>query len=303
MNVITKIQYHLLMGSCKVIGLLPDCILYHTLSPLIYFVLYRIVRYRLSVVRTNLSHSFPEKTTEELRHIERRFYRHLAEVFVDTIKLATISRKEILERMVYRDVDKMEEAMQGQSWISAMSHYGSWELTTNYVCHTDHRILAVYRPLHSPAFDLFYQRVRARFGTHPVPMNNILQETLKSKRPGARPVIVALIADQTPPWHEIKHWYRFLGQDTPFFSGMEKMALRLQMPIHFMHIRKVAPRHYEAEFLPIYDGVEPVAEHEITERYIARLETMIRESPELWMWSHRRWKHKKPADYDITHAR
>ena len=86
-------------------------------------------------------------------------------------------------------------------------------------------------------------------------------------------------------------------------AGMEKMALRLKIPIHFMHIRKVAPRHYEAEFLPIYDGVEPVAEHEITERYIARLETMIRESPELWMWSHRRWKHKKPADYDITHAR
>ena len=162
------------MGSCKVIGLLPDCILYHTLGPLIYFVLYKVVRYRRSVVRTNLSNSFPEKTTDELRHIERRFYHHLAEVFVDTIKLATISRKEILDRMVYRDVDKMEEAMQGKSWISAMSHYGSWELTTNYICHTDHRILAVYRPLHSPAFDLFYQKVRARFGTRPVPMNNIL---------------------------------------------------------------------------------------------------------------------------------
>ena len=104
------------MGSCKVIGLLPDCILYHTLGPLIYFVLYKVVRYRRSVVRTNLSNSFPEKTTDELRHIERRFYRHLAEVFVDTIKLATISRKEILDRMVYRDVDKMEEAMQGKSY-------------------------------------------------------------------------------------------------------------------------------------------------------------------------------------------
>ena len=148
----TKIQYLLLMGSCKVIGLLPDCILYHTLGPLIYFVLYKVVRYRRSVVRTNLSNSFPEKTTDELRHIERRFYRHLAEVFVDTIKLATISRKEILDRMVYRDVDKMEEAMQGKSWISAMSHYGSWELTTNYICHTDHITLRPGQSMFSISF-------------------------------------------------------------------------------------------------------------------------------------------------------
>jgi len=120
---------------------------------------------------------------------------------------------------------------------------------------------------------------------------------------GGKPVIVALIADQTPPWHEIKHWYRFLEQDTPFFSGVEKMALKLKMPVYFMHVRKVAPRHYEAEFKLVYDGVEPVAEHQITERYIALLEAMIRESPELWMWSHRRWKHKKPADYDMRHSR
>ena len=92
-------------------------------------------------------------------------------------------------------------------------------------------------------------------------------------------------------------------QDTPFFSGIEKMALKLKMPVYFMHVRKVAPRHYEAEFKLVYDGVEPVAEHQITERYIALLEAMIRESPELWMWSHRRWKHKKPADYDMRHSR
>ena len=135
-----------------------------------------------------------------------------------------------------------------------------------------------------------------------IAMNNILQETLKSKRKGARPVSVALIADQTPPWHEIKHWYRFLGQDTPFFSGVEKMALRLKMPVYFMYVRKTSPQHYEAELQRIYDGEEAVAPHEITERYISRLEAMIRETPELWMWSHRRWKHKKPADYDITHS-
>ena len=181
-------------------------------------------------------------------------------MFIDTILLGSISRREILERMVYRDVEKQEELMRGRSWISAMSHFGSWELTINYVCHTDHRVFAVYRPLHNAVVDRFYHSARSRFGTQPVPMNDI-------------------------------------------FSGIEKMALKLKMPVYFMHVRKVAPRHYEAEFKLVYDGVEPVAEHQITERYIALLEAMIRESPELWMWSHRRWKHKKPADYDMRHSR
>lgn len=302
MNISQKIQYTCLMGACRACGMLPEWVLYHVLSPFIYLVLYRVVHYRLKVVRQNLINSFPEKETAELRTIEQKFYRHLAEVFVDTIHLGSISREKILERMVYRDIEALEEAMRGRSWISAMSHFGSWELTINYVCHTDHRVLAVYRPLHSEAFDRFYQRIRARFGTQPVPMNNILQEALKSKRAGAQPVSIALIADQTPPWHEIKHWYHFLGQETPFFSGVEKMALRLKMPVYFMYIRKVAPQHYEAEPMLIFDGTETVAPHEITERYIHHLETMIRETPELWMWSHRRWKHPKPVDYDITHA-
>lgn len=272
-------------------------------APMVCWVLHRVVRYRVSVVRTNLANAFPEKSREELRDIERRFYRHLSEVFIDTILLGSISRREILERMVYRDVEKQEELMRGRSWISAMSHFGSWELTINYVCHTDHRVFAVYRPLHNAVVDRFYHSARSRFGTQPVPMNDIFKETIAARLSGGKPVIVALIADQTPPWHEIKHWYRFLEQDTPFFSGIEKMALKLKMPVYFMHVRKVAPRHYEAEFKLVYDGVEPVAEHQITERYIALLEAMIRESPELWMWSHRRWKHKKPADYDMRHSR
>ena len=175
-----RIQYALLMGACRITGMFPNRLLYHALAPFICFVLHRIVRYRLTVVRTNLSNSFPEKSAAELREIETKFYRHLSEVFVDTIKLATISRKEILERMVYRDVEAQEEAMRGRNWISAMSHYGSWELTINYACHSDHRVLAVYRPLHSEAFDLFYHKARSRFGTQPVPMNNFLQETLIS---------------------------------------------------------------------------------------------------------------------------
>lgn len=287
------IQYGLLYGACRAVGFLPKWCLYTVLEGLIFFVLSRVVRYRREVVRTNLANSFPEKSGAELREIERRFYHNLSEIFVDTIRLASIGRREILERMKYKDVERHEQQLRGRSWIAAMSHFGSWELTINYVCHSDHRMLAVYRPLHSKVFDRYYRKVRARFGTEPVAMNSIYREVFASTRPGARPVGVALIADQTPPFHEIKHWYRFLNQDTPFFSGFEKLAYRFRMPVYFLYVRKVAPHRYEAEFEPIYDGVSDMPDYEIIRRYAQRLEAMIRETPELWMWSHRRWKHRR----------
>lgn len=293
MNIGERISYGLLLGSCKVAGLLPDWLLYNILGCFIRFILYRVVHYRLKVVRNNLRRSFPEKDEAELRRIERGFYRTLSDVFIDTVKLASISRTRILERMRYRNIDQINRETEGRSWISAMSHFGSWEMTINFkMCQPGHDVLAVYRPLHSKAFDRYYDYARSRFGTRPVPMNDVYKEIVRARRPGAVPVAVALIADQTPPRHEIKYWYRFLGQDTPFFSGVEKMGLRFGIPVYFLHIRAVSRRHYEGEFIRIYDGSEAVGEYEITKRYITRLEAMIRESPELWMWSHRRWKHK-----------
>ncbi len=282
------------------LGLLPERVLYSCLGSLAYLILYKIVRYRRQVVRSNLFHSFPEKTEAELREIENRFYHHLSEVFVDTILLASISCKRINERMVYPNTVEVEKAMSGRSWISAMSHFGSWELTINYIGHTDHNVLAVYHPLHSRVFDRFYREARSRFGTRPVAMNDTLREIIRGDRLGEPPVIVAMIADQMPPMVDIRHWVRFLNQDTPFFLGMEKIATRFGMPIYFMYIRKRAPRCYDADLQLIYDGKEQLEKYELTQRYVDKLEQMIRESPELWMWSHRRWKHSRES---VAHYR
>ena len=293
----TRIQYGLLVGLCKFAGWLPNRFLYGPLKQLIYFILCKVAKYRVDVVRENLRNSFPMKSGEELALIEHDFYMHLAEVMVDTIKLATISRREIMERMTYLGIEAMDKTeLAGRSWIAAMSHFGSWELTVNFALYTDHGVLAVYRPLKNEVMDRFYRHVRSRFGTKPTAMNDVLKETIKAHRPGAKPVAVALIADQTPPIHELKTWYPFLRQYTSFFSGTEKMALKFGMPVYFAYIRKTSPQHYQMEFIPIYDGKEQIAEHEITRRYIANLEAMIEETPCLWMWSHRRWKYKKPAD-------
>lgn len=287
-----------MLTACIWFGLLPAWFT----APGLYFILRVVVKYRLKVVRDNLANSFPDKSAEELRDIERKFYWHLSNVVVDTAKLSVISRRKILERMTYTGIKQHEESLRGRSWIAAMSHFGSWELTVNYAMLSDHRLLAVYRPLHSPVMDMYYRHSRSRFGTHPVSMKNIWREVIKASVPGSCPVAVALIADQTPPRPQIDHWYDFFDQPTPFFSGMEKMAVRFGMPVYFTYIRKTSPRSYEAEFRMIYDGSEKVEEFEITSRYVAMLEDMIRQTPQLWMWSHRRWKHK-PAKETETETK
>ncbi|WP_274958099.1 lysophospholipid acyltransferase family protein [Millionella massiliensis] len=260
-------------------------------ADLIRWVLYYVVRYRREVVRTNLRNSFPEKSPEERLRIEKNFYKHLADVVIETLSLASVSEKQIRARMRYLNMDDLMRWTGGRSWISAMAHYGSWEYTTNFDLYKTHdNALAVYRPLSNRGADRLYHRIRSRFGVIPVPMHDVGREMIRYTRAGKH-VTLALIADQTPAWPEIQNWTLFLGRWTPFFIGTEKLALKFHMPVVFLDVRKVRRGYYEARFDLIYDGNESVAEGEITRRYAERLEQMIRRRPELWMWSHRRWKH------------
>lgn len=290
-RILNEIGYRLMVGFFLILGILPDPLLYGIFGWLIYFILYKMVGYRVSVVRTNLANSFPGKSLGELKSIEKKFYRHLSEVFIDTIRLASIRESKIRKRMSYVNNAEIENGTEGRDWLSAMSHFGSWELTVGYSTFTSHSVFAVYRPLHSAVVDRYYRWARGRFGTEPVAMNDIFRRMVDARRPGHGNFTVAMIADQTPPKHEIKHWYRFLNQDTAFFSGTEKVAVKLKMPVYFLYIRQKRRRYYEAEFQMIYDGQEVLSDFELTERYVRKLEDMIKETPHLWMWSHRRWKH------------
>ncbi len=287
------ICFYLLLGASKAVGCLPYRVLYYGVAEVIYFFLYKVVGYRVNITRSNLTRSFPEKSDEERMGIERRFYRHLAEVFVDTFYLTVISEKAMRRRFVYENVDQTEATIKGRSWIAAMAHYGSWEYTVGFSLFVDHEVQAVYRPVHNEVFDRFYRHLRSRFGVRPVPMHDVMREMVLLSRKGAQPAVVAMIGDQTPPIFERRHWYDFLGQDTPFFAGMGKMATRFRMPVFFLHITKLKRGYYTSRFIEIYNGVDDLTEHEIMERYVHHLESMIRETPELWMWSHRRWKHKR----------
>lgn len=292
-------SYYLLYPVAWCLGRLPYRVQF-LFSDLARWVLYRVVRYRRRVVRENLRASFPEKSEAERRRIERAFYKHLADVFVETLSLASVSERQIRRRMRYLNMDDLRRWTEGRSWISAMAHYGSWEYTTNFdLYRVKDETLAVYRPLSDRGAERFYRRIRSRFGVRPVPMHDVGREMVRCVR-GGRTATLALIADQTPPWPEIQNWTLFLGRWTPFFMGMEKLALRFHLPVVFLDVRKVRRGYYEARFDLLYDGDEAAAEGEITRRYAERLERMIRTRPELWMWSHRRWKHDR-TDWMARH--
>jgi KDO2-lipid IV(A) lauroyltransferase len=123
-------------------------------------------------------------------------------------------------------------------------------------------------------------------------MEEVAREMIRTKKENLSPMVVAMIADQTPPKFSIRHWFDFLHQPTPFFMGIEKLALKYRLPVYFLKIRKGPRGFYMADFVPLYDGEEVVEEYEITTRYTRMLEEMIRQRPELWLWSHKRWKHR-----------
>lgn len=270
------------------VGLLPYKV-QNAISTGLCFLIYKMARYRVRVVRDNLSRAFPEKSREQLLEIEHKFYRHLSDMFVEMMLLSSISEKKMRQRMEFINADQIERYTAGRSWISAMAHHGTWELTTSWGLYSSHdKVYAVYRPLHSRWVDKYYKRTRSRFGIKPLAMSDVGREIIHHRQ-GNENVTLAMIADQSP--NPIRRWFDFFGRNTPFFDGMERLALKYNMPVAFLHIDKFDNGCYKGWFEVIYDGEEKVEEGEITRRYVVKLEEMIRQRPELWMWSHKRWKH------------
>ncbi|MFI3331369.1 MAG: lysophospholipid acyltransferase family protein [Rikenellaceae bacterium] len=297
MTFFQKIGYYLLRGVCLCFGALPFVVLYYPMSWLVYVIVYKLCKYRVNIVRANLERAFPEYTNEKRSEIEKKFYKNLAETFIDTLDISGLTSRQVARRISIEDLDEHKKRVEGKDWISAMAHYGSWEYTSTYCFFDDtHNLAAIYRPLHSKVFDRFFKTFRTQYGANVVPMAEIIRFVISNKRdPKSSNVVLAMIADQVPMRKSHPVQIQFLGQDTLFFSGVEKMALKFNMPVYFLHIEKPGRAKYIYRFDMIYDGEEQVQEHEITRRYAQKLEEMVRQRPELWLWSHRRWKRTKAS--------
>jgi KDO2-lipid IV(A) lauroyltransferase len=256
--------------------------------------LYRLIGYRVKVVRENLVRSFPEKSDSERRQIERDFYKHLGDLFVETIKGMSISESEMKRRMLNLDQHHYDELYnKEQSAIIVMSHCGNWEwicLMSQIAC--QQRVQCIYKSLSNSGFDRWMFAIRSKFGANPIPMEQTLRVLDANK---AVVTVNAFIGDQNPSSGKGSYWTNFLNQDTPFMMGPEKIAKKFNMPLYYLASRKVGRGFYEATTVPLCLDPSSMTEGEITRLIAEHTEREILQQPHIWLWSHRRWKHKRNA--------
>jgi Kdo2-lipid IVA lauroyltransferase/acyltransferase len=289
------IGYYVFYGINWIITLLPLPVLY-IFSDLLYLVLYYIVAYRRKVVAENLKNSFPEKSQEELKTIEKKFYRHLADLLIETFKLSHMSKAEQKKRFTYSNLEVIDKLREDKrDIIAVLGHYNNWEWPTLLPYYLKYIIIIIFKPLQNKYFNGFINRQRSKFGIVLTPTSQVIREIINYRKNNINTLSVFL-SDQIPAKGDIKFWTKFLNQDTAVFTGAGKIAAKYNMAIVFFHIQKVKRGHYNLDIELLLEHTEGLSEDFITETHVRRLEEIIREKPEYWIWSHRRWKHKKPVE-------
>ncbi|MFI3258699.1 MAG: lysophospholipid acyltransferase family protein [Rikenellaceae bacterium] len=305
LNIFERCAVEIIWALCYLIGHLPHFVLYNIIAPVVYFILYRMVGYRRRVVMENLERSFPRRSEEEREEIARKFYVVMSEILVGMLALANRKAGDSIFPTMEEESDDPDRATRlrvltkDQSWIALTAHFGMWEYLCWWTQFADQWLFAVYHVLKNRIFEKLFQRLRSNYKVIPIPAKEVLRATIKTgPRYNGEPYVLGLIADQSPRLTPKKEWFDFLGRDTVFYDGGEKMALRLKMPTYFVYQRRRARGRYEFCFREIWDGKESVEPNEITSRYVKMLEEKIIDNPEMWLWSHRRWKSSRDSHKD-----
>ena len=282
---------YLIYGLIWLMGLLPLWILYR-LADFNSFILNHIIRYRRTAILVNLRNSFPEKSEEEIQDLRKKFIRHLSDLIVETIRMLHMGKKEIMRRFVYKNMEVADELYrQKRSFIIASAHYNNWEWSHIFPAISPLGSIVVYMPMQNKFLNEKFNQVRMRYGGTLATLDETFRRIIEFKKQ-EKIFIVGLIADQSPP-PEANFWTTFLNQETAFYPGTEKIAVRLDLPVVYLHINKVKRGYYEAVFEMLVDKPLNTKPGEILSVFAECLEKEIREKPEFWLWSHKRWKHKK----------
>ncbi len=270
---------------------LPFAILYR-ISDFMYYMVYYILAYRKKVVLKNLKLSFPDLTIQEHKRIAKKFYRHLCDILVETIKVFSISEKEAKKRFNFSNPDILiPYAKKNQNILLVAGHYNNWEMggiMANQLGAYHSNVLIT--PIKDPFLHKKFQASRARFGVSLIP-KTALRKLLKSKTKIAQ--IIILLADQSPTYSRRVIRLKFLHQDTAVTLGPEWIARNYNYPVFWVSVRKIQRGHYRARFELITDTPQATNKGEITKKYTNLLQTQILEHPEYWLWTHRRWKLNK----------
>jgi len=291
-------MYYLVYGILYLISLLPLRILY-LLSDFTYFIIYYVTGYRKKVVFENLSIAFPDKTEKQRKEISKKFYLNFTDNFIETIKLISAGKKFINKHFTL-DVEiflKLYE--QGKTCQAHLGHNFNWEIANlGMGSLTPYPFLAVYMPVNNQVIDRVLMKLRTKTGAVMLAATQMRTEMLPYRD---QKYLIALVADQNPGIPSKAYWLNFFGRPTPFVKGPEKAARANDSAVVFAHITKTKRGYYEAHFQLATKEPRSLPETELSKIYVRYLETVIKANPEMWLWTHRRWKHQwKPEYGEIT---
>lgn len=281
-------KFSVLSISIYLVSILPFWLLYR-ISDIFYFLLFYIIKYRRKVVDDNLRNSFPEKTDDERHHIAKQYFKFLPDLIVEAIKMRTITAKEVRRRIRLIDLDEVTRHHQNnKSVIGVTAHYANWELGIHTMSlMNDQPALVIYKPLTNQAFNELYNGIRARFGAIMVPMKQTLRKIVEYRD---TPHMSIFVADQSPGYNDAHIVLPFLNQPSLVYNGVERIAKITNFPVVYCHIDRIKRGYYQCTFTTLSENPSLEEKDEITKKHHIFTENIIREKPELWLWSHRRWK-------------
>ncbi|UNY98097.1 lysophospholipid acyltransferase family protein [Zhouia spongiae] len=292
------LTYLLVYPLLWMVSKLPFSVFYRV-SDFMYLLLYRLIGYRKKVVRSNLRLAFPEKQPEEIKQIEKKFYHHLCDLFMEMIKSLTISKEEMQKRFRFKNIEVLRAfEEQNKSVVLLCGHYASYEWLMSLGYQIRHNGYAVYQPINNKYFDKLVKKIRTKHGAHLISRYETTKTILQKYKAGEL-ALYGLAIDQSPMPSRARYWRKFFGIKVPVFVGAEKIAKSLNSPVIFMDIQKIKRGYYETSFTVISEQPKGLPDYEITDRFTQMLEAQIRKKPEYYLWTHKRFKHKDKAPEGI----
>ena len=287
-------MYYIVFGFLYLISLFPFFILYG-IADFFFLIAYYLVGYRKEVVMQNLQHSFPEKNEKELRSIARRFYRNFIDNWIETIKLLSISKKNLNKRTTGNFEIFNQLHATGKSVQVNLGHFFNWEIMTLHTgINQPYTFLTVYLPQSSKTMNRLLMYIRGRWGNPLLPSSDMARAIIPWRK---KQYLLALGADQSPPIAENAYWLYFLGRPAGFMKGSEKFARGQGIPVVMMTTSRPKRGHYHFDYFLLSDNPKSLPDGELIRQYVRHLEENIRLHPEIYLWSHRRWKLKWKEEY------
>ncbi|NHF60047.1 lipid A biosynthesis acyltransferase [Flavobacteriaceae bacterium TP-CH-4] len=272
------------------ISILPFRLSY-LFSDVVFFLVYHVVGYRRKVVRENLQLVFPGKSAVEIKRIEKAFFKHMCDVFLEMVKTMNVSKTEIAKRYRLKNIELIQRIEQQKSILVVCSHYACWEWNMSMNDHIQSKGYAVYQRITNKYFDRWARRVRAKWNTTLITQQETAKTVVRNKQQQITGVF-GMVSDQSPQAHRAQYWTEFMGIKVPVINGAETLARKMDLAVVFLKVSKLKRGHYEAEFTTITTAGTQTEKNEITDAFLRMAEQQIYEKPEYYLWTHKRWKHR-----------